>query len=206
MLLHPIGKLTDAGIDEILVVTGTEHVGDVVALLGSGADLGCRITYRVQEEAGGIAQALSLAEHFAAGGPVCVVLGDNLFADPLGPEVERFQRQGGGARILLKEVPDPERFGVARVEGDRVVEILEKPADPPTHKAVTGIYFYDAGVYEIIGRQRPSARGELEITDVNNAYIGGRQMTWGALRGWWTDAGTFPSYHRANRYFSEGAA
>lgn len=205
MLLHPIGKLREAEIDEILIVTGTEHIGDVVALLGSGRDFGCDFTYRVQDEAGGIAQALGLAENFAAGEPICVLLGDNIFSDPIHEEVERFQRQGGGARILLKEVHDPERYGVARVEGDRVLEILEKPQNPPTSLAVTGVYFFDGQVYEIIRRQKPSGRGEYEITDVNNVYISEGKMSWGRMRGWWTDAGTFPSYHKANQLLA-GAA
>lgn len=201
MLLHPIAKLCEAGVTDILVVTGTEHMGDVVGLLGSGQDFGCHFTYRVQQEAGGIAQALSLAENFAGGEPICVLLGDNIFSASITGEVNRFYEQGGGARILLKEVPDPERYGVARVEGDRVLEILEKPEDPPTSLAVTGIYFYDHQVYDIIRRQRPSARGEYEITDVNNEYIQAGQLSWGELEGWWTDAGTYPSYHRANQMF-----
>ena len=202
MLLHPIEKLRQAGIEEILIVTGTEHIGDVVALLGSGRELGCDFTYRVQDQAGGIAQALALAETFAAKGPVCVLLGDNIFSDPIDEEVQRFQRQREGARILLKEVHDPERYGVARVEGDRVLEILEKPANPPTSLAVTGVYFFDAGVYDVIRRQKPSGRGEYEITDVNNEYIARGTLSWGRMRGWWTDAGTFPSYHKANQLFA----
>lgn len=202
MLLHPIGKLRDADITEIMIVTGTEHMGDVVALLGSGRDFGCHFTYRVQDEAGGIAQALGLAENFAGQDPVCVLLGDNIFADTIDDEVDRFRRQTKGARILLKEVHDPQRYGVARVEGDRVIEILEKPKNPPSSLAVTGVYFFDARVYEIIKRQKPSGRGEYEITDVNNVYIEEGQMSWGQMRGWWTDAGTFPSYHRANQLFA----
>ena len=203
MLLHPIGKLREANITEILIVTGTEHMGDVVSLLGSGRDFGCHFTYRVQDKAGGIAQALGLAKNFARDESVCVLLGDNIFSDPIGDEVDRFQRQGRGARILLKEVHDPERYGVARVNGDRVVEILEKPANPPSSFAVTGIYFFDSQVYEIIETQKPSGRGEYEITDVNNVYIDRGELTWGRMRGWWTDAGTFPSYHYANRLLAE---
>lgn len=200
MLVHPIFKLREAGITQVLIVTGTEHMGDVVGLLGSGRDFGCQFTYRVQDEAGGIAQALSLAENFAGGEPVCVVLGDNIFEDNIADEARRYREQGGGARILLKEVPDPERYGVARVEGDRVVEILEKPQRPPSNLAVTGVYFFDGQVYDIIRGQRPSARGEYEITDVNNAYIEREALSWGRLRGWWTDAGTFASYHQANSW------
>lgn len=203
MLLHPVRKLTEAGITHILVVTGTEHMGDVVGLLGSGAEYGCKFTFRVQDEAGGIAQALSLAENFAGGSPICVLLGDNIFEDSIAEDVARFKKQGKGARILLKEVPDPQRYGVARVDGKQVVEILEKPDDPPSSLAVTGIYFYDNEVFEIIRALTPSARGEYEITDVNNAYIHSAKMTFGEFTGWWTDAGTFPSYHLANRLVME---
>ncbi|MFU8803085.1 MAG: sugar phosphate nucleotidyltransferase [Bradymonadaceae bacterium] len=199
MLIHPIFKLRDAGINEILIVTGTEHVGDIVGLLGSGRDLGCQFTYRVQEEAGGIAQALSLAENFAGGKPLCVLLGDNIFQDPITAEVRRFREQPTGAHILVKEVPDPHRYGVACIDGDRITEILEKPKNPPSPLAVTGIYFYDAHVFDIIRRQKRSSRGELEITDVNNDYIHRGLMTFGQIEGWWTDAGTFPSYHYANQ-------
>ena len=198
MLLHPIEKLRAAGITEILVVTGTEHMGDVVGLLGSGKDYGCRFTFKVQDEAGGIAQALALAENFAGEEAICVLLGDNIFEDAITEHVEAFERQGEGARVLLKKVPDPERYGVARVDGERVVEILEKPKEPPSSLAVTGIYFYDARVFEFINGLTPSARNEYEITDVNNAYIRAGQMSFGRLEGWWTDAGTFPSYHLAN--------
>ena len=200
MLLHPVAKMTEAGIKDILVITGTEHMGDVVGLLGSGKDYGCRFTFRVQDEAGGIAQALALGENFAGGAAVCVILGDNVFEDSLGPGADAFRARGeSGAYVMLKEVHDPERFGVARVEGDRVVEILEKPKNPPSNQAVTGIYFYDQGVFDIIRTLRPSARGEYEITDVNNAYIKQGTMGFGHFQGWWTDAGTFPSYHLANQ-------
>lgn len=203
MLLHPIAKLREAGVEQILVVTGTEHMGDVVGLLGSGKDYGCHFTFKVQDEAGGIAQALALAENFAGGDAICVLLGDNIFEDSIKAEVEAFEAQGKGARVLLKEVPDPGRYGVARVDGDRVVEILEKPADPPSAMAVTGIYFYDARVFDLIRTLKPSARGEYEITDVNNAYIEAGEMSFGDLRGWWTDAGTFPSFHLANKLVME---
>lgn len=203
MLLHPVQKLRDAGVTDILIVTGTEHMGDVVGLLGSGKDYGCRFTFRVQDEAGGIAQALALAEGFAAGGPICVLLGDNIFEDDIIEDTARFKAQGQGARILLKAVHDPQRYGVARVEGDRVLEVIEKPKDPPSDLAVTGIYFYDAEVFDIIRGLKPSARGEYEITDVNNAYIERGELTFGTLEGWWTDAGTFPSYHLANQLIME---
>jgi glucose-1-phosphate thymidylyltransferase len=200
MIFHPITKLRDAGIPEILVVTGREHMGDVIGLLGSGRELGVDITYRVQDESGGIAQALGLAEAFAMGGPVCVILGDNVFEDELGPHADSYLK-GGGAMVLLKEVEDPQRFGVAELsaDGKRVVGIEEKPARPKSRLAVSGIYFYDAEVFEIIRGLRPSGRGELEVTDVNNAYVERGRLRFGVLAGEWTDAGTFRSYFRANR-------
>lgn len=198
MIWHPVWKLKQAGIDEILIVTGTEHMGDVVALLGSGKDFGCRFTYKVQDEAGGIAQALGLAENFAGNAPVCVILGDNIFQDDLKDEVQAFEHQGKGARILLKAVHDPQRYGVAELDGNRVASIEEKPKHPKSDLAVTGIYFYDAEVFTIIRTVKPSGRGEMEITDVNNAYITRGQMSFGTFKGWWTDAGTFPSLAVAN--------
>ena len=198
MIFHPLRKLTEAGIDEILVVTGVEHMGDVVTLLGSGKDFGCRFTYKVQDEAGGIAQALGLAENFAGRDLVCVVLGDNLFLDSLRPFVDAFREQGSGARLLLKQVPDPQRYGVAEVDGTRVVRIVEKPKQPKSDLAVVGIYFYDAEVFGVIRTLKPSARGELEITDVNNHYLRAGTLRCDRLTGWWTDAGTFESLHAAN--------
>ena len=197
MIFHPVGKLTEAGIGEILVVTGVDHMGDVVTLLGSGREFGCRFTYKVQDEAGGIAQALGLAEGFAAGSPVCVILGDNIFQDPIAPVVERYRRQGRGARVVLKKVPDPHRFGVAEVKGERIVSIEEKPKQPRSDLAVTGVYLYDAAVFDLIRDLKPSARGELEITDVNNAYLARGELWYDVFDGWWTDAGTFESLRRA---------
>jgi glucose-1-phosphate thymidylyltransferase len=205
MIFHPILKLRDAGVLEILVVTGLEHMGDVVNLLGSGREFGCRFTYKVQDEAGGIAQALGLAENFAAGEPVCVLLGDNVFQDPIVPFVRAFGRQRRGARIVLKQVKDPQRYGVAEVKGSRITQIVEKPKVPRSDLAVTGIYFYDGGVYDLVRRLKPSARGELEITDVNNAYLRRRALRYDVLRGWWTDAGTFESLHLANELIRAGA-
>ncbi len=199
MIYHPVEKLIEAGIDEILVVTGVEHIGHVVGSLGSGKDFGCRFTYKVQDEAGGIAQALSLAENFVHGDSMAVILGDNVFEDSIVRFVKDFKVQGSGAKIILKEVPDPHRFGVAELEGDRVVGIEEKPAKPKTNWAVTGIYFYDGEVFNIIRTLKPSGRGEYEITDVNNFYIDRGKMTCGLFKGWWTDAGTFESLRRANR-------
>ncbi len=198
MIYHPIGKLLEAGIDEILVVTGVEHMGHVVSLLGSGAQSGCRFTYKVQDEAGGIAQALALAENFVHGDNVAVILGDNIFEDPIEGFAKDYEQQGSGAKIILKEVPDPHRFGVAELEGDRITRIEEKPARPRTNWAVTGVYFYDSKVFDIIRSLKPSGRGEYEITDVNNHYIREGNMTYGLFRGWWTDAGTFESLRHAD--------
>jgi len=199
MIFHPVKKLTAAGIDEILVVTGVEHMGDVVNLLGSGKDFGCRFTYKVQDEAGGIAQALGLAECFAGRDLLCVILGDNVFEDPLRPYVEAFERQGKGARLILKAVHDPQRFGVAETEGTRILRIVEKPREPKSDLAVVGVYFYDADVFSIIRTLTPSARGELEITDVNNHYLRAGTLHCDRLSGWWTDAGTFDSLHAAQQ-------
>ncbi len=198
MIFHPVKKLTEAGIDEICVVTGVEHMGDVVNLLGSGKDFGCRFTYKVQDEAGGIAQALGLARNFAGRDLLCVVLGDNVFEDPIAPYVAAFRAQGQGARLLLKQVHDPQRYGVAEVEGSRVVRIVEKPKEPESDLAVVGIYFYDADVFDVIATLRPSGRGELEITDVNNHYLRAGRLQCDRLQGWWTDAGTFESLAYAN--------
>jgi len=198
MIFHPVKKLVEAGIHEILIVTGTDHMGDVVGLLGSGKDFNCEFTYRVQDEAGGIAQALGLAKRFGRGGRLAVILGDNIFEQSIAPFAAAFRSQKSGAKILLQEVEDPGRYGVAVTEGDRVVNILEKPKQPPTNLAVTGIYFYDETVHDIITQLRPSGRGELEITDVNNAYIKRGDLTFDVLPGWWTDAGTFESLQHAN--------
>lgn len=193
MIYYSIEKLTDAGVQDILIVTGLNHMGDVVNLLGSGRDFGCRFTYKVQDEAGGIAQALGLAENFAGGDPVAVLLGDNIFQDSLKPYIQKYLKINEGAHILLKSVNDPQRFGVAEVEGDKVLSIAEKPDNPKSDLAVTGIYFYDAEVYDVIKTLKPSGRGELEITDVNNEYIRKGKMCWGQMNGWWSDAGTFES-------------
>ena len=198
MVFYPIEKLTGVGIEEILIVTGVEHMGDVVSLLGSGKDFGCRFTYKVQDQAGGIAQALALAENFANGQPLTVILGDNIFQANLQTYVERFITQKTGARILLKQVEHPRRFGVAELSGDRIVGIEEKPEHPKSNFAVTGIYFYDASVFDIIRTLKPSARGEFEISHVNDLYINKGQLAYDILEGWWTDAGTFESLTRAN--------
>ena len=198
MIYYPIEKLVSAGIEEILIVTGVEHMGDVVNLLGSGKDFGCRFTYKVQDEAGGIAQALALAEDFSYGNPLTVILGDNIFRAGLKRYIDRFKTQAKGARVLLKQVKDPQRFGVAEISDDRVIKIEEKPQSPRSDYAITGIYFYDASVFDIIRTLKPSARGELEITDVNNAYLEKGELAFDILEGWWSDAGTFESFSRVN--------
>jgi len=198
MIYYPIEKLTAIGIKEILIVTGVEHMSDVVSLLGSGKDFGCRFTYKVQDEAGGIAQALALAENFANDQLLAVILGDNIFQSSLKDHAEKFVTQKTGARLLLRQVPDPQRFGVAEISQGKVIGIEEKPKKPKSDYAITGIYFYDASVFDIIRTLKPSARGELEISDVNSAYVAKGQLAYDILEGWWTDAGTFESLIRAN--------
>ena len=198
MVYYPIERLTAIGIEEILIVTGVEHMGDVVGLLGSGREFGCRFTYKVQDEAGGIAQALGLAENFANGQPLAVILGDNIFQGSLKDHAQRFVEQGQGARLLLKQVADPQRFGVVDIRDGQVLGIEEKPKQPKSDLAIIGVYFYDSTVFDVIKTLKPSARGELEITDVNNAYIERGQLSYDVLDGWWTDAGTFDSLARAN--------
>jgi glucose-1-phosphate thymidylyltransferase len=199
MVFYPIQTLVDAGVRDIMIVTGGRNAGDFLRLLGNGKEFGlAHLNYAYQEGEGGIAEALALAEHFADGDRICVVLGDNIIEGSIGPAVEAFAAQAAGARILLKQVPDAERFGVAEIRGDRIAGIEEKPARPKSNYAVTGIYMYDATVFDKVRTLVPSDRGELEITDVNNAYIGEGTMTFSFLEGWWTDAGTFDSLLRAN--------
>lgn len=198
MIYYPIEKLVNAGITEILIVTGTEHMGDVVSLLGSGRDFNCHFTYKVQDEAGGIAQALGLAEIFANNEKIVVILGDNIFEDDINDYVRRFKTINKGALVLLKEVLDPQRFGVAEFLGDKIISIEEKPASPKSKYIVTGIYMYDSKVFDIIKTLNPSKRGELEITDVNNAYLNKQELYFDILKGWWTDAGIHSSYKTAN--------
>ncbi len=207
MIHYPIHLLLDAGINEILIVTGGEHAGDFLKLLGNGKHLGIKdLHYTYQEGEGGIADALKLAEDFADSRKLCVVLGDNIIDGNIRRAAGDFFTQPSGAKLLLKEVSDAQRFGVARVEDGRIVEILEKPQNPPTNLAVTGIYFYDADVFDIARTLEPSDRGELEITDVNNAYIERGDLTYDVLDGWWTDAGTFESLYRATRLVAERVA
>lgn len=198
MIYHPVFKLKEAGIDEILIVTGVDHMGDVVNLLGSGKDFGVRFTYKVQDEAGGIAQALGLAQHFVGNDKCVIILGDNIFRKDITEFVKNFEKQEKGAKILIKSVNDPHRFGVAELSGDKIISIEEKPKNPKSNFAVTGIYMYDNDVFSIIKILKPSGRGELEITDVNNEYIKQGTMTYDVLDSWWTDAGTFDSLIRAN--------
>jgi glucose-1-phosphate thymidylyltransferase len=198
MIYYPIQTLVDAGITDIMVVTGGKNSGDFLRLLANGKHFGLKhIAYTYQEGEGGIADALSLCEHFADGQKVCVVLGDNIIEKDIRGAVDAFKAQERGGRILLKEVPDAERFGVAEFKGDQIIGIEEKPARPKSKYAVTGIYMYDATVFQKIHTCKPSHRNELEITDVNNAYIGEGTMTFSYLEGWWTDAGTFESLLRA---------
>lgn len=207
MIYYPIQCLLNAGINEILLVTGGDHAGDFLKLLGNGKGLGLKeLHYTYQEGEGGIADALKLAEDFADGGKIAVVLGDNIVEKNIRHAVSDFFSQRSGAKILVKEVPDPHRFGVAEVEGDRIVRIVEKPKEPKSNLAVTGLYMYDNDVFEIAKTLKPSSRGELEITDVNNHYIERGDLTFDVLDGWWTDAGTFESLHRASCMVAEGGA
>jgi glucose-1-phosphate thymidylyltransferase len=207
MIYFPIQTLINAGIDDILIVTGGNNAGDFLRLLGNGKEFGLKhINYTYQEGEGGIAEALRLAEFFASGEKICVVLGDNIIEKNIRKAVDNFRRQKEGAKILLKEVPDPQRFGVAELKGDRIVRIEEKPKKPKSHYAVIGIYLFDQEVFNIIKTLKPSDRGELEITDVNNAYIENGLMTWDILEGWWTDAGTFESLLRANQLVAQTGA
>ncbi len=199
MIWHPVKQMASAGIEEVLVVTSTEHMGDVVNSLGSGKRFGLQFTYRVQEEAGGIAHALALAERFARSEPVVVLLGDNVFEYSIRPYVEAFVAQKEGARVLLKQVGDPERFGVAALDEETIVQIEEKPAKPKSNYAVVGCYMYDGGVFEVIRGTKPSDRGELEITTVNNRYAAAGKLQYSIVRGRWTDAGTFESLLEANQ-------
>jgi glucose-1-phosphate thymidylyltransferase len=207
MIYYPIQTLVNAEITDIMIVTGGNSAGDFLKLLGNGKAFGLKhLNYTYQEGEGGIADALSLVEHFAAGDSVCVVLGDNIIEGNVRSAVRAYREQGKGAKILLKKVTDPQRFGVPELDGNRVLRIEEKPAEPKSEYAVIGIYLYDADVFKIIKTLKPSGRGELEITDVNNAYIERDEMTWDELEGWWTDAGTFESLLHASNLVAETGA
>lgn len=207
MIFYPIQTLVNAGIDDIMIVTGGNSAGDFLRLLGNGKDFGLKhINYTYQEGEGGIAEALSLVEHFAAGESICVVLGDNIIEGNILAAVNDYKAQGKGAKILLKKVPDPQRFGVPELDGKQVLRIEEKPKQPKSDYAVIGIYLYDSTVFDIIRTLKPSGRGELEITDVNNHFIERNEMTWDELNGWWTDAGTFESLLRASNLVAQTGA
>jgi glucose-1-phosphate thymidylyltransferase len=198
MIYYPIQTLVEAGIKDLLIVTGGRNSGDFLRLLANGKQFGLKhINYTYQEGEGGIAEALALAEHFSDGDQICVILGDNIIEGSIATAVAEFKKQERGAKILLKEVSDAERFGVAELSGNRIIGIEEKPKKPKSRFAVTGIYMYDGSVFDKTRTLKPSARGELEITDVNNAYIREGSMTFNYLDGWWTDAGTFDSLLRA---------
>lgn len=203
MVYHPLKKLTGAGIQEVLLVSGTEHMGDFVELLGSGKEHKCNLTYRVQDEAGGIAQALGLAEHFARDARMVVILGDNIFADPLAPLLADSKDHPDWAWLALKRVPDPGRYGVAELQGSKVVGIEEKPANPKSDCAVAGVYIYPPDVFEVIRKLKPSKRGELEITDVNRHYLEQGRLGSSVLGSYWTDAGTPESLLHANQLVRE---
>ena len=208
MIYYPIQCLVNAGITDIQIVTGGNSAGHFLQLLGNGYDFGLKdLNYTFQQGEGGIADALRLAENFSDGEDIAVVLGDNIIEGNIKGAVDAFKQQGGGAKIMLKEVSDPERFGVATVDASGAVSnIIEKPSEPVSNKAVIGIYMYDAKVFDIVGKLKPSGRGELEITDVNNAYIEAGSMTSDVLHGWWTDAGTFDSLIRASNMVADGGA
>jgi glucose-1-phosphate thymidylyltransferase len=206
MIYYPIECLRNAGVEDILIVTGGNSAGDFLRLLENGDELGVNLSYAYQRGEGGIADALRLAERFVGKDSLCVVLGDNIIEKNIAATVAEYETRGKGACILLKEVDDPERFGVAVVDGDRIDRIIEKPKDPPSNQAVIGIYMYDNMVFEIIKTLKRSDRGELEITDVNNAYIDRGEMYYGELEGWWTDAGTCQSLLRAAKLVAEGGA
>ena len=207
MIYYPIQTLVNAGITDIMIVTGGSSAGDFLKLLGNGKAFGLKhLNYTYQEGEGGIADALSLVEHFAAGDSVCVVLGDNIIEGNICEAVRAYSEQRGGAKIILRKVPDPQRFGVPVLDGRRVLRIEEKPSKPKSQYAVIGIYLYDGKVFDIIRTLKPSGRGELEITDVNNAYIERDEMTWDQLEGWWTDAGTFESLLLASNLVAESGA
>ncbi len=207
MIYYPIQTLINAGIDDIMIVTGGNFAGHFLQLLGNGKEFGLKhLNYTYQEGEGGIADALSLVEHFADDEPVCVVLGDNLIENNIKQAKEDYEKQGNGAKILLKKVHDPNRFGVPELDGEKVLNIVEKPKNPKSDYAVIGIYFFDNTVFDIIKTLKPSDRGELEITDVNNHYINRSEMTWNELDGWWTDAGTFQSLRHASNLVAETGA
>jgi glucose-1-phosphate thymidylyltransferase len=198
MIFYPIARLKEAGINEILIVTGKEHIGSFVNILGSGSEFGLKFTYKIQDQAGGISQALALAEDFVHAHKCIVILGDNIFQYNISEFTNDFDRQDKGAKILIQQVSDPQRYGIAEINGDKIIGIEEKPKIPKSNFCVTGVYMYDSRIFQIIKTLKPSSRGELEITDVNNWYISDGSLTYSILKGWWTDAGTFESLVYAN--------
>lgn len=206
MIYYPLNTLVKGGIDDIMIVTGGNNAGDFLRLLANGAEFGLKhINYTYQEGHGGIAAALSLVEHFVDGEKIVVILGDNIFEDNIESAVKEFEKQERGAKIFLKKIEDPKRYGVPELKGTKIIKIEEKPKNPKSSYAVTGLYMYDDRVFDIIKNLKPSARGELEITDVNNAYVKEETMTYSILNGLWTDAGSsFESYYRANKWIAEG--
>lgn len=204
MIYNPIKKLVEAGIKEILIVTSTEHMGGIVSALGSGKEFGCEFTYKVQENANGIADALRLAESFANKEKIVVILGDNVTTASIKPYVDSFKKQEKGAMVLLKEVSDPTRYGIAAIDEKQIISIEEKPNKPKSNYAVIGYYMYDSKVFDIIKKLKPSTRGEYEITDVNKEYIHLGELTYNILEGPWTDTGTFESLNYANKLFIKG--
>ncbi|MFH1366701.1 MAG: sugar phosphate nucleotidyltransferase [Patescibacteria group bacterium] len=203
MIYYPLKTLSEAGLNEIMIVSGPGHAGHFLNLLGSGREFGVKLTYEIQEEAGGIAQALRLAQDFADNEKIAVILGDNIFEDKFAAEIKGFTEGDGGAMVFLKEVSDPERFGVATIQGNKIIKIVEKPKTPESRYAVTGLYLYDNEVFKVIKTLKPSARGELEITDVNNYYINNGLMKYTIVQNSWTDAGTFDSLQRATNLVAE---
>ena len=203
MIFHPIKQLVSAGLKQILVVTSTEHMGDIVKVLGSGKNFGCEFTFKVQEEAKGIAHALSLAENFAGNDKIVVFLGDNIFEYSIKPYVKNFENQKEGAKVLLKKVNDPDRYGIAAMDEEHIIEIEEKPSSPKTDYAVVGVYMYDSEGVNIVKNIKPSARGEYEITSVNNEYIKRGKLEYNIVKGRWMDTGTFESYLEANKILYE---
>ena len=204
MIIHNVKKLVEANVTDIMIITGTEHMGDMISLLGCGTEYGCNFTFRVQDEPNGMGGALSLCRDFVGSDTCIVILGDNIFEDSLVEHIRDFAQDARECQLLLKKVTDPERYGVAIFDGDRVTQIEEKPRFPKSEYPITGIYMYNSKVFNIIDTLVPSARGEYEITDINNAYIENNQMFYKIMNGWWTDAGTLKSYYKANRLVASG--
>jgi glucose-1-phosphate thymidylyltransferase len=206
IIYYTIQTLVSAGLKEILIITGGEHAGDLLKLLGDGKELGLKeIHYTYQKESKGIAHGLALAEDFADDGKITLILADNVFEDSIKEDIEIFEKQEKGARLFLKKVADPERFGVAEVQGDKIINIIEKPKTPVSELAVTGLYMYDNQIFNVIRTLKPSARGEYEITDVNNFYIKQNTATFRELKGFWSDVGTFPSLYKTSQFMAEKA-